>query len=110
MKPTHTSWEKTDEAFAANWEEGLFMEICRLSHQPYKHDIALLETRRLGRETRDVTYRPHRGGVAYRLFYTVVQSEGEPASMVIIHVRHGSRRPITAKEAASIRASIDSQP
>lgn len=101
--------ETVDEAFAAKWEEGLFTEIRRLSSQPYKHDIASLETRRLGRETRDVTYRLRRGGVAYRVFYTVVQSDEEPAFIVILHVRHGSRRAVPEKEAALIRASLKAQ-
>ena len=101
--------EKADEAFATKWEEGLFAEIRRLSHQPFKHDIASLETRRLGRETRDVPYRLRRGGVAYRIFYTIVQSDGEPVSVVILHVRHGSRCSLTVKEASSIRSGIDPQ-
>ena len=99
--------KKAGVAFAEQWEEGLFKEIRKLSNLPYKYDIALLETQRMKRETRDLTYRLKPGGVAYRIFYAIVESDLEPTSVVIIHVRHGSRRPITKKEGAALRKSMD---
>ena len=99
--------KKAGAAFAEKWEEGLIQEIRKLSSQPYKYDVDLLETQRLKRETRDLTYRLKPGVVAYRIFYAIVESDMEPTSVVIIHVRHGSRRPITKKEGGALRRSMN---
>ncbi len=72
---------------AARWYAGLERAIVKLDQNPERHPIAEDESDRVGFTMRQMRYGRRRG--VYVLLFSV---EGE--SVVLHHVRHGSRGPI----------------
>ena len=52
---------------AEQWAEGLYLEVGRLATNPRGYVVAEHETRRFGRETRQMIYRRSASSVAYRI-------------------------------------------
>lgn len=55
-------------------------------------------------------YRRRPGSPAYRVLFTIVEEEGEPPFVRIVHVRHGARRPMTRAEARERLRAIEEEP
>lgn len=64
------------------------------------------EQARFRQEIRQIIYRRRAGSVAYRVLYTIVEAEDDAPYVRILHVRHGSARPITRAEARELEADF----
>ena len=95
--------ELTQEPAAArNWKDGLYQQLATLATHPRRLPIATQETRRFGRETRQMLYRRTRDSAAYRIFFSIAEDVVDGPTVRIIHVRHASRRPLTREEARRV--------
>jgi plasmid stabilization system protein ParE len=92
--------ELAGEKVADEWQAGLFAAIATLATTP-RRQIAP-ESARFQQEVRQLVYRRRPGSVAYRILYTIVETEEDAPYVRILHVRHGSARPITRAEARKI--------
>lgn len=94
-----------DSVKAEAWSERLYQEIGKLATSARAYAVAARETKYFGRETRQMLYRRNAASTAYRIFFTIAEDGPDGASVTILHVRHGSRKPLTRKEAGEILAS-----
>jgi plasmid stabilization system protein ParE len=108
------AWERmaelTDEETADEWETALIEEVGKLATFPNGYP-AIAEARRFpGSTVRQMLHRRTTSSTAvYRVVFVVQEGrEGNQDGPVVsvIHVRHASRRPITASEAAELRGSM----
>ena len=96
--------EMLDQEIADEWKAGLFEAVAPLSTMPH-HQIAPERTR-FRQEVRQIIYRRRTGSVAYRVLYLIVEAEEDAPFVRILHVRHGSARPITRAEARELEADL----
>ena len=89
-------------ALAGQWAAGLYNELARLATHPARYPLAQKETRLFKQETRQMIYRRASSAVAYRILFTIAEDTDDGPTVIIIHVRHGSRRPPTREEARQI--------
>ncbi len=94
----------SDKTLAKEWLVGLYLEIGRLATSPRRHVVLEGETRLFGRETRRVIYRRSPSSVAYLVFFSVAEVSEDGPTVTILHIRHGSRKPLTRAEALEILA------
>ncbi len=93
--------ERTDLDQAISWHLGLQNALATLATFPKRLPIAD-ESRFFQNEVRVLLYRQTSKGTAYRIFYTIVESEEDAPYVYILHIRHGARKPITRAEARKI--------
>jgi len=86
---------------ADEWHDKLIDALATLATYPKRCPLAR-EDRLFRREVRQFLYRQTRGGVAYRVLFTVYEAEDEAPFVFILHVRHGAQGPMTADEAQAI--------
>lgn len=96
--------ELTDEEIAGDWKAGLLEAMAPLAFMPHRQIAP--EQARFKQELRQIVYRRRTGSVAYRVLFTIVDSEDDAPHVRILHVRHGAARPMTRAEAREIEASV----
>jgi plasmid stabilization system protein ParE len=95
------------EEVAAAWLTGFEAEVRKLSSSPRRFPLVPEpENRRLARETRQLVYRRTSSSVAYRILFFIEDDGADGPTVLIIHVRHAARRPLTAQEARELRESL----
>ena len=96
--------ELTSLENAFEWRNGLKVCIAGLATNPRKYAIV---RERFHMEVRQVTFARKGSWSVHRVIYTVLD-EDEPAydtnTVVILHIRHASSRPISAKGAQNLEA------
>jgi len=97
--------ELSSEELADEWKAGLFEAVAPLSTMPHRQIAP--ENARFRQEVRQLIYRRRTGSIAYRILFTVIEAQEDAAHVRILHVRHGSSRPLTRAEARDIEASGD---
>ena len=88
------------EAIADEWLTGLFDAAATLATMPRR--ALAPEDARFTTEVRHLVYRRRPASVAYRILFTIVESQEDAPFVRILHVRHGAARPITRAEAREI--------
>lgn len=91
------------EELADEWKAGLFDAVAPLSTTPHRQVAP--ENTRFQQEVRQIIYRRRTDSVAYRILFTIVVTEEDAPHIRILHVRHGSARPITRAEARNMEAN-----
>lgn len=94
--------ELSSEELADEWKAGLFDAVAPLSTMPHRQIAP--ENARFQQEVRQLIYRRRMGSVAYRILFTIMESQEDAPYVRILHVRHGSARPMTRAEARDIEA------
>ena len=86
---------------AEQWQEGLYAAFATLVSQPHRY--ALIPEAVFRQETRQLLFRRTNHSVAYRLLYIIIEVDDGP-TVVLIHVRHASARPLSRAEARTIES------
>lgn len=99
--------ELTDDTTAEEWEASLVDGLSRLATFPNGYPMVAEARRFPGLTVRQMLHRrTSSANVAHRALF-LVQDEGPDGPVVtVFHIRHASRRPISASEAAGLRGSI----
>ncbi|HVK04918.1 MAG TPA: type II toxin-antitoxin system RelE/ParE family toxin [Armatimonadaceae bacterium] len=98
--------DASGDDIAAAWYLGIGASITSLSRHPRRFAVQEAESRRLGVETRRMLYRRQgSSGGGHHLYYTVEEGEDGPV-VLVFHVRHAARRPITPAEGRVMREEI----
>lgn len=87
------------------WGESLYVELSKLATLPRRLAIVERETRLFQQQTRQMVYRQSASSSAYLVFYSITEEGEEGPNLNVIHIRHGSRKPLTRAEARQILAS-----
>jgi plasmid stabilization system protein ParE len=95
--------ELTSESHADAWHNGLLDMLATLATYPHRHPLAD-EDEFFQDVVRVFSYRLSPRGVAYRVFYSIIDSDEDAPYIYVMHVRHGARRPMTRAEAREIDA------
>jgi len=96
--------ELSDKELADEWKAGIFEAVAPLATMPHRQIAP--EQVRFRQEIRQIIYRRRAGSVAYRVLYTIVEAEDDAPYIRILHVRHGSARPITRAEARELETDL----
>ena len=94
--------ETTSPGAAVTWREGLYEALATLATFPHSHPSVPEQFRR---EVRQILYRRPGSRTAYRIQFTVVGeavTAPDGPTVIILHVRHASARPITRTEIRAI--------
>jgi plasmid stabilization system protein ParE len=92
-----TSPENADE-----WQDGLRQAIASLATSPRRCPLVPEKFRH---ETRQLLYRRPGSQVAYRILFTIIGEQAQspdPPTVIILHIRHASARPITRTQVREI--------
>lgn len=97
--------EISGDAVADAWEDGLYEGIATLARLPDRLPMIpennLFKSRR--GPVRQFVYRRRSSAPAYRVLYVVMDGKPDDGPSVnVLHLRHGSARPITSAEARAI--------
>ena len=95
-----------DPTAALAWRNRLVEEAGTLAKSPRRFAVNDQASRRFKQETRRMLLRPRTGGAAYHVYYAVQDESGDGPRILVLHVRHASRRPITLEEARRILANL----
>ncbi len=102
------AWEhflrSSDEEIADGWQQGLESEIRRLSLFPESLPVAD-EDDLFAVTIRKLLFRRIRRGPAYQIFFTLQTAPDDAPTVLVMHIRHASRAPITQQEAWEIESS-----
>ncbi len=90
------------ETVANEWDAGLRAELARLAFNPTRFPVAEDESVAFGGPTRRMTYRRTRSAAAYNIFFRLDRNALDAPTVLVIHIRHSARAPITQDEAQSI--------
>jgi hypothetical protein len=60
----------------------------------------------MGAEVRHIRYQRTSGSAVYHAYYTVTDDGPDGPLVVVFHIRHASRRPLTPKEARALREAL----
>ena len=84
---------------------GLESAAAALSELPQLHQVSEAESKLFGFEVRRVLNRLVQGSnVAHHLIFRIIESGDDGAQVVVLHVRHASRTPLSVDEAREILA------
>lgn len=89
------------DAQADAWQNGLLEVVGTLARFPARQPV-VPEAAFFHDTIRHLIYRRYRGGPAWRLLFSLRESEEDGPTVFVLHVRHGAREPITAGEAEAI--------
>lgn len=92
------------EDVAEEWQEGLKNEIAKLAQYPARLPVAS-EDKFFTETIRVLLYRRTTRGPAYHVFFFLKETDQDAPMVVIVHVRHAARKPMTRKEAREIEVS-----
>jgi len=98
--------EITGEAAALTWRNLLLTEAGTLAETPRRFAVDEQVSRRLQQETRRMLFRPSPTGAGYHIYYVIHEESPDGPRVMVLHVRHAARRPITREEARQIVANI----
>lgn len=86
---------------AIHWREELYQTLASLASFPLRYPRA---PERFQGDVRQLFHRPTGHQAVYRILFIVIGGEASPdaPTVNILHVRHGSARPITRAEARQI--------
>ena len=90
---------------ARTWRNRLLEETGTLIQNPHRFAQDEQASRRFGRQTRRLLFRPTSGSAAYHIFFTITDETPDGPRVQILHVRHAARRPLTREEAWRIVAN-----
>jgi plasmid stabilization system protein ParE len=93
------------ENHADQWQQGLERAISQLAQMPGIHPVAEEESRLFGFTVRKMLYRrtrSRRGAPAHLVYFRVLPKGDDPATVLIVHLRHGAQAPLSGEEARSI--------
>ncbi len=93
-----------DDVLAQEWLEGLYEAAATLATYPGRFALRPDESRKIGIEVRRQLYQRSAGSAAYHLYYRVEEQGEDGPRVMVLHVRHASRKPITRAEANDIRS------
>ncbi|MES2463559.1 MAG: type II toxin-antitoxin system RelE/ParE family toxin [Armatimonadota bacterium] len=93
-----------DAMLAQEWLEGLYRVAATLATHPGRFALRFDESRKIGIEVRRLLYQRSAGSAAYHLYYRVEEQGEDGSRVIVLHLRHASRRPITRAEAKDIRS------
>ncbi len=95
-----------DQALVMQWSEGLLSEVGALSETARQSAVCERESRLFGGEIRRLIYRRTESSTAaYHIFYRVEETGQDGPVVRVLHVRHATRRPLSADEARDILAT-----
>ncbi len=97
----------TGVAAAIAWKDGLFDAAATLATNPRRLAVApesRFFTRRFssGDGVRQLLYRRTPASPFYRLFFVATDDTDDGPTVILLHLRHGARRPLTRSEAQEI--------
>ena len=98
--------EVTDLDHALDWYNGFLDVLATLASNPNRHPIAY-ENRFFQDTVYAFLYRLTPRSVGYRVFFTIVGATDDAPFVHLIHVRHGTRKPVTRAEARRIEEDND---
>jgi plasmid stabilization system protein ParE len=101
--------EMVGEDEARQWVTGLMAAAATLAEQPRRYAILPRETRRIGRDVRRLLYRRTPGSAAYLVFYALEEEGLDGPRVIIFHIRHGARRPLSAAEGREMRGDLTAE-
>lgn len=101
LAATQQMADTAGDAFAEDWQEGLFTAISSLATLPSRCALAREETY-FKREVRQLLYRKTAGSAAYRILFRIAGGAQDAPTVSILHVRHGAQAPLTQAEARNI--------
>lgn len=95
--------ESADQDIADAWESGSKTEIGKLAQYPQRFseseaDVFSVPVRRM-------MYRRTRRSAAYFVCFTLRTSPEDAPTLLVMHIRHTTQRPMTRKEAREIESS-----
>jgi plasmid stabilization system protein ParE len=96
--------EVVSETAANEWRDGLIDALSELARFPRRCPLA---PEPFQREVRQHLYRRPYSRVAYRILFTIIGDQDEssdPPTVIILHLRHASARPVTAAQAREIES------
>ncbi len=86
---------------ANQWYEGLLDLFAELSSYPGRY-AAARESRLFQAEVHVALYSSSSRSAVYRVLFVIQEANGDPATVYILSVRHGARKPMTRAEAQKI--------
>ena len=99
--------ESAGPEIAAAWYRGFVEARGSLSRSPRRYAVQAAESRVMGFEVRRLLYRrPGIAAAGYHLLYYIREGGEDGPQVLIFHVRHSARRPITPAEGRAIREEI----
>jgi len=96
--------QSSGEEVADAWQQGLEAEIMRLSLFPTSSPVAD-EDDLFSATVHKLLYRRTRRGPAYQIFFTLRTSPDDAPTVLVMHIRHAARAPMTRLEAREIESS-----
>lgn len=92
--------EIVGEEVADTWRDGLLDAIASLAQYPQRCAVAaenaLVNAEKEDGPVRQYVYRRTRRSAAWRILFTIApQTENDPATVRVHHVRHGAQMPMT---------------
>ena len=97
---------------ADRWEDSLDAAVRRVLVYTPHLQVTEYETQLLKREIRRMVYQREGSSVRYLLFFVITEDSSSPGGVgyvSIFHIRHGSRRQITKREAKNLHTKLDSE-
>jgi Plasmid stabilisation system protein. len=101
--------ESAGPEVASEWYRGFVQARSSLSRYPGRFAVQVAESRLMGFEVRRLLYRrpgSRNSAAGYHLYYLVREESDDGPVVLVFHVRHASRRPLTAAEAPALRADL----
>ena len=93
--------EMTDLDHAIEWYNGFLDALATLADNPSRTRLAP-ENDYFRDTVHAYVYRLTSRGVAYQVYYTIVETVEDAPSVTILHIRHSARKPMTRAEARKI--------
>ncbi len=86
---------------ANQWYEGLLDLFAELASYPGRYAPAR-ESRLFRAEVHAALHSLSSRSAVYRVLFTIQEANGDPATIYVLSVRHGARKPMTRAEARKI--------
>ncbi len=94
-----------DPSLARAWAGALYEAVARLATNPRAYTVLARETRLFGQDIQRMLFRRSARAAAYHVLFAVADASADGPIVTILHVRHGSRRPLSRAEALRILAN-----
>jgi hypothetical protein len=94
------------EEIARQWSAGVYAAAGTLADNPQRYPLLAIESRYIGIPMRRLLYQRTGASAKYLLFYTLEEETQDTSQtggldgprVILLHVRHGARRPLTRNE------------
>ena len=94
-----------DPEAGERWGEALYDELAKLATLPGRVAVAERQMRLFGQQMRRTIYRQTATSTAYLVFFSLTEEGEDGPTLNVVHIRHGSRKPLTRAEARQILSS-----